>query len=82
MALEGVMLIRISQAEKDKYYMIYTYFWNLKANRDFPGGLWLGFCRLPMQAMWVRSLVRELKSHIPQLRLDSQINRFKNKIKK
>ena len=32
MALEGVMLIRISQAEKDKYYMIYTYFWNLKAN--------------------------------------------------
>ena len=28
MALEGIMLIKISQAEKDKYYMIYTYFWN------------------------------------------------------
>ena len=32
------MLIKISQAEKDKYDMIHTYFWNLKANRDFPGG--------------------------------------------
>ena len=31
-------------------------------NKDFPDGPWLRIC-LPMQGMWVWSLVRELRSH-------------------
>ena len=27
--------------------------------------LWLGIC-LPMQGMWVRPLIRELRSHMPE----------------
>ena len=33
--------------------------------RDFPGQQWLRLC-LPMQGVWVRSLVGELGSHMPQ----------------
>lgn len=30
MGLEGIMLSEISQAEKDKYFYVLTYMWNLK----------------------------------------------------
>ena len=65
MNLEGFMLSEISQSEKDMYDL--TYMWKLKTfvdGWDFPGGPVVD-CMLPMQGAWVRSLVGELRSHMP-----------------
>ena len=36
----------------------------LNVPRDFPGVQWLRLC-LPAQEVWVQSLARELRSHMP-----------------
>ena len=42
-------------------------FKNIEKKRDFPGGP-VSKTELPMQGAQVRSLVRKLRSHMPQLR--------------
>ena len=47
---------------------------NWKTSRDFPGGPWWLRLRLPMQGVWVWSLIRMLRSHMPHSQKRKQTN--------